>query len=325
MKPLISIVIPIYNVERYLNQCIESVINQEYSNIEIILVDDGSTDNCAIICDEYMNLDKRVKVIHKSNGGLSDARNTGVNLACGEYIIFLDSDDYWSDNNCLDTVVNFINSNPGTDILVFGSKLLYEFENKLISDGYFYKEELNSMKNLDLLRYLVEQDLLVGSACTKVIKKSFLVQNNLYFKVGIKSEDIEWLIRVCKGLPNMKFINYQFYIYRKMRVGSISSSVDFNHLKSYIAFLKEHAENDFKDNQLKKIILSYIAYQFTIICALATRLNKKDKKLIISDLKSFKYIMDYDLHPKVKKVNKLYKVIGFNNTLNALGLYLKIR
>lgn len=94
MNDLISIVLPVYNVEKYLTECVESVIKQTYTNIEIILVDDGSTDNCGIICDDFLKKDKRIKVIHKKNGGLSDARNFGIKNAKGKYICFIDSDDY---------------------------------------------------------------------------------------------------------------------------------------------------------------------------------------------------------------------------------------
>ena len=91
---LISIIVPIYNVEKYLKQCIESIISQTYRNIEIILVDDGSPDNCGKICDEYSQKDKRIIVLHKENGGLSDARNKGIDIAKGDYLTFVDSDDF---------------------------------------------------------------------------------------------------------------------------------------------------------------------------------------------------------------------------------------
>ena len=91
--PLISVIVPIYKVEKYLSKCIESIIAQEYSNIEIILVDDGSPDNCGKICNDYAIKDNRIKVIHKENGGLSSARNAGIDIAQGEYIGFVDSDD----------------------------------------------------------------------------------------------------------------------------------------------------------------------------------------------------------------------------------------
>ena len=98
MEPLISVIVPIYNVEKYLYECVDSIINQTYKNLEIILVDDCSPDNCAKICDEYAKRDKRIKVIHKGNGGLSDARNVGMNASSGEYLIFVDSDDYMTNN-----------------------------------------------------------------------------------------------------------------------------------------------------------------------------------------------------------------------------------
>ena len=93
---LISVIVPIFKVEDYLRKCVDSVINQTYKNLEIILVDDGSPDNCPKICDEYANQDSRIKVIHKENGGLSDARNAGMKIAKGEYVSFIDSDDYIS-------------------------------------------------------------------------------------------------------------------------------------------------------------------------------------------------------------------------------------
>ena len=95
-EPLISIVVPIYNVEKYLNRCVDSILNQTYHNIEVILVDDGSPDLCGSICDEYQKKDMRIKVIHKKNGGLSDARNTGIKIAHGEYLTCIDSDDFVS-------------------------------------------------------------------------------------------------------------------------------------------------------------------------------------------------------------------------------------
>ena len=89
-----SVIVPIYKVEEYLHRCIDSIINQTYTNLEIILVDDGSPDNCPMICDEYAKKDSRIRVIHKKNGGLSDARNAGLEIATGEYIGFVDSDDW---------------------------------------------------------------------------------------------------------------------------------------------------------------------------------------------------------------------------------------
>ena len=114
-----SVIIPIYKVEKYLNRCIDSVLNQSYKDLEVILVDDGSPDKCPEICDEYAKKDKRVKVIHKENGGASDARNYGIKAASGEYLMFLDSDDYWEGTECLKNIVEKLKKNK-VDVLVHG-------------------------------------------------------------------------------------------------------------------------------------------------------------------------------------------------------------
>lgn len=109
MKKL-SVIVPIYNVEKFLRRCIDSIINQSYSNLEIILVDDGSPDNCGKICDEYAALDNRIKVIHQANGGLSAARNIGIDSATGEYVAFIDSDDYIA-SNMYDEMISLMETN----------------------------------------------------------------------------------------------------------------------------------------------------------------------------------------------------------------------
>lgn len=100
MEELISVIVPVYKVEKYINQCIDSIINQTYTNLEIILVDDGSPDNCGIICDKYAKKDRRIKVIHKENAGVSSARNVGLDNSNGEFITFVDADDYVSNIYC---------------------------------------------------------------------------------------------------------------------------------------------------------------------------------------------------------------------------------
>ena len=109
MKELISVIVPVYNVEKYLDNCVQSILRQSYTNLEIILIDDGSTDKSSQLCDEYSQKDKRIKVIHKKNGGQSDARNVGITVATGKYIAFVDSDDY-IDEQFLDCLLSTIDA-----------------------------------------------------------------------------------------------------------------------------------------------------------------------------------------------------------------------
>ena len=126
MNPLISVIIPIYKVEKYLKSCVDSVLSQSYKNIEVILVDDGSPDSCPQICDYYKSLDKRIVVIHKNNGGLSDARNVGLSKANGDYVLFLDSDDLWTEQYAVSRLVAVLATNPEAD-LVFFQKYSFQF------------------------------------------------------------------------------------------------------------------------------------------------------------------------------------------------------
>jgi len=128
--PYISVIIPIYNVESYLSQCINSVLMQTFNDIEVILVNDGSTDGCGVLCADYANQDKRVRVIHKSNGGLSDARNEGLLLAKGKYVIFLDADDFWEPEDSLSKCVLMLENVQNTEILIFDAYQYYEKESK---------------------------------------------------------------------------------------------------------------------------------------------------------------------------------------------------
>ena len=124
MKELISIIVPIYKVENYITRCVDSIVNQTYTNLEIILVNDGSPDNCGKICDDYAKKDERIKVIHKQNGGLSDARNAGIEIASGKYISFIDSDDY-VEYNYVEILYNSILEHQ-SDIAISSHKAIYE-------------------------------------------------------------------------------------------------------------------------------------------------------------------------------------------------------
>ena len=152
-QPLISVIVPIYNVEEYLDRCVESIVNQTYKNLEIILVDDGSPDNCPQMCDNWAEKDSRIKAVHKENGGLSDARNAGMPFATGEIISFIDSDD-WIELNMFETMLNrMIEDN--SDIVSCGVKWVEEdgclirdvtSENEVLDNKTAMKELLNDSK-----------------------------------------------------------------------------------------------------------------------------------------------------------------------------------
>ena len=183
-----SVIVPVYNVEKYLHECVDSILRQTFSDFELILVDDGSKDTSGNICDEYAAKDQRVKVIHKENGGQSTARNLGVKLAKGEYAVFLDSDDMFADNHFLEDLKNKSEKNP--DIIVFRYCKYYE-DGRTNECGISLSDIDNSCK-ADLLRELVRRDAFFCSCWSKCTKMCILKDNNIEFDVALSCEDMDW-------------------------------------------------------------------------------------------------------------------------------------
>ena len=161
MDNLFSVIIPIYNVESYIEKCVNSVIDQDYKNIEILLINDGSKDNSKLICEKKDKEDSRIRFINKQNGGLSSARNTGLDNATGDYILFLDGDDYWDDKEAL-SKINRNLQNSKADIVTFGLKKMFEDTGEIEETKYVFNREnvdFDSKKNT--LSYLVKNNLYI--------------------------------------------------------------------------------------------------------------------------------------------------------------------
>lgn len=216
---MISVIVPVYNVAEYLPECVESIIKQTYTNLEIILVDDGSTDECPKICDEYAEQDSRIRVIHKKNGGLSDARNAGLDVCTGEWIGFVDSDDYIDKNMYLKLYKAAVEN--ASDISVC------HFINA--ENGKFDKKRLTSKMIFDSKDDMIHQVFSRGrgtlSACLKLYKKHIF--NGLRFPKGINFEDAYIILSVIKNAFRMTVIVDNLYFYRK-RTGSITKAITWN-------------------------------------------------------------------------------------------------
>lgn len=207
MKRLISIIVPVYKVEQYLDRCVESLVRQTYSNIEIILVDDGSPDNCPQMCDRWAEKDNRIIVIHKKNGGLSDARNTGINRARGDYILFVDSDDYIVE----DAVEVLEKYTDDEEIIVGESTIIYP--DKEIHRNHTNLEMNHVYSGRDYVLTVTKVGEWFAAACYNMYNRRFLIDNDLYFVVGILHEDNEYITRLFYKAQRVKYIHYEFYKY----------------------------------------------------------------------------------------------------------------
>ena len=208
MEDLISVIIPVYNVEKYLRRCIDSIIAQTYKNLEIILVDDGSTDNSGKICDEYLKQDNRIKVIHKKNGGLSDARNNGIKIATGDYIGFVDSDD-WIHTNMYEKLHYALVEN---DADISCCKLI-RCKDSIKKISKKFDSSISEYNQLQYIRkfFKIDSQECVYYAWNKLYKKQIIDENQ--YPINLTSEDVVGTYKALLKSKKIIEINYPYYYY----------------------------------------------------------------------------------------------------------------
>lgn len=321
-----SVIVPIYNVEKYLEECVQSVLSQDYEDFEVVLVDDGSLDSCPVMCDSFATHDNRVKVIHKINGGLSDARNAGINLATGDFICFLDSDDFWDDKCALSKMAKVL-SEYNSDVVQYYHKKYIQREDRIVPWRERNMSRFNGKDTNEILTSAVINGNLAISACSMAVSRKLILDNGLYFKKGIKTEDLEWSIRLFLCNPKWSYIDDMFYVYRLGREGSITSSVDYKHLCDYCDILEDSIRRiESADGNTKEALMSYIMYHMIIACAHTHKVNlsRKQRKTILLRLKSIckGNLRRYSLGKKVTYAKYVYNMFGFYIMSYVVGLYL---
>lgn len=323
---LISVIIPIYKVEKYLEQCVMSVLNQTYRDIEVILVDDGSPDGCPAMCDTFAEKDNRIRVIHKPNGGSSDARNAGTRVATGDYILYLDSDDFWVNPTDLEVLVNAVQETPDCDFIGFNSSYYYEVDDKIVHWINFDKEIEKSVSSDVCITKLVTSGVFPMSACMKLIKREF-IQGKIEFIKGVYSEDIPWFIELLKKSDKCRFVNHYMYMYRKGLTTSISGSFSYKKYSDLFKLLRDGVELNMKECEgtTRDALFSFWAYELCILRAMTGFMDRKQRKKELKELYKFNWLFDYKIHPKVRKVALVQKCLGKAITNIFLYQYLKTR
>lgn len=319
-NPLVSVIVPVYNVEKYLRQCVESVLSQTYTDIEIILVDDGSPDKCPEICDEYAKKDARIKVIHKENGGLSSARNAGLGVACGQYVMFVDSDDYWDDVSSLKTIRDNIDIEK-PDILIFGMKKYYQ-KDKVFADERI-PITINGVEfsHTEYISAIMKEGIYVASAWDKVYKRSLIEENNLRFVEGQLSEDIEWCEKILLLKPVIRTIPKCFYVYRQQNSNSITMNISRKNLENICDVIERYTDIGIKSKNID--VLHFTANQYVLWMTISNLIPRDEIKDLLLKMKKRWLLVNYCNYPYVKKVYK-FRFLGFSAVRRLLGLYKNI-
>lgn len=313
-NPLISVVVPIYNVEKYLEECVQSILRQTYRNLEIILVDDESPDSCGILCDDFQKKDNRIRVIHKKNGGLSDARNAGIEIAGGEYITFVDSDDYL-DCGFIEELYKSIREGH-YDIAISKMKRTNQ-RNEEIKEKEINKIALNAEAALNKMLY---GKLFSTSACGKLYKMSLFM--DIRFPYGKFSEDLFTIYQVFLKSDRVVFIDYIGYYYYYREEGSlVVSKYNIKQLEAFEA-MEEIKSKIGGMNQFKKAISSqYINIIFDIALRNPKLQEFKNNK-IQENLKSNRRIVLFDSQAPLRlRCFALLSWLGNSMILNIIKIY----
>ena len=319
MKDLVSIIVPVYKVEKYLHRCVDSIINQTYKNIEVILIDDSSPDRCPEICDEYAKKDERVKVIHKQNGGVSSARNAGLDAARGEFICFVDSDD-WISESMIDELL--IQMKHTTSQLVMGG---CNFVTKKGTISKSYDREVFTEREISG-NILKIYDYSYGSVWAKLFLKEIIDKESIRFKISVPlGEDTQFLFEYIKHCSTVLYSDAILYYYDRTISGSAVSKfrVSFSEywqaiydcaidivkksagtkeeISKISAFfccycINYYLTNTFINEEMKNILknsLDYYQNHFTI-----TGFRQLERKIFRED--EFMLLMDNDLDGFIK-------------------------
>lgn len=283
-NPLISVVVPVYNVERYASRCIGSVLQQTYKNFELILIDDGSPDKSGKICDAYAEKDDRIKVTHKSNGGVSSARNMGIEMAQGEYIIFVDSDD-WLPENALDSLIVQIEDRCD---LVVGSyqKRDYKISSTILKTKTVFLLQLSADEFLPFYN-----DGVFYTPWAKLFKREIIHKSNIRFDLDVKQgEDTLFVREYLKYCKIIKTTNEIVYFYNLLNENSASKKFFADYylwsekaVKSYSELL----EVFITDEKIRNMAVAGWAYRRFVTCVESYVRNSKKEQALVSIQKSF--------------------------------------
>ncbi len=321
-KVLLSFIIPIYNTEKYLGECFSSIEKQADSRCEIILVDDGSTDNSGELA-EKLKEDSRliVKVIHKVNGGLASARNSGLEIAQGKFLCFVDSDDKIADN-CLVEILERIEKNDSDLFFMQAIKFYSDGKIEDLGDG-ITAADINGKSRKEIFRCLSKKDKYCGSACTKIYKREFLIENNLRFPLDTRfSEDLGFVRDAILLSKSFSAFDVPFYEYRQGRVGSITSGNLKKRFLGLKTFLDESIEllttNKKANDEISGNFLNYVAYEYTIMMFLMAQMDKSHATECYVTLKNYKWVLRFAGGKRTRVIRMISRFLGVKLTANLI-------
>ena len=327
----ISIVIPVYNSHEYLRECVDSIINQTFRNVEVLLVDDGSTDNSGAICDELAAGDPRVIAIHKKNGGTSSARNEGVARATGDYLTFCDNDDFLRDSECLMRVATYLESNP-VDVLMHDN-CIYNDPVKTIVPPHetHLADEIAKLGKGEAILSVISHGVMAVTVWDKVVRTSLVRDNGIVFPEGMRNEDTDWSASVLEHAGSVGWVDDPYYCYRKGHTYAQTAKPVTRAMTDDLATIISRHMDAIKTIGLggadAEAIKAYLAYPFIVWMGQTSSIGacRKDDKVSLEMCGMAPALFAAHEDPSVAKAALAYRVLGFWGTAHLLGIAFKQR
>lgn len=310
-NPLISIIVPCYNVEKYLPKCVESIINQTYRNLEIILVDDGSPDNCGQMCDEYARKDSRIRVLHKENGGLVSARNAGYKVTKGEWMMYLDGDD-WIDTDTCEELCEIIKKYPQVDVIFW--KFIQELHSKSIKGKWEWpcKESqhvYSGQECKELARHTLIYKSGIASAWGKLIRSEYARKYNICHDPNLRqgAEGVEFSLRAFYHAEKVLYVNayYNHYCFNPTSISKRVSEKNTQYLLDCFEVIQQDIERFENKDAFMSALYQRVAYVLIAI-AMSTYFHPSNKDSLFTKMRKYgKVIND---NPIFKDSLKYYRM-----------------
>lgn len=321
-----SVIVPVYNIEKYISICIESILNQNLDSYELILVNDGSTDSSGSICDKYALSNENISVIHKENGGLSDARNKGMAKANGEYIIFIDSDDY-IEPETLEKFNQKLSDSDNPDVMITMMKEVYEDSKTKYLDSKMPVELITNGNKEDVVNWMFRHSKSLWPAPRYVVKRSIIEKNNLCFAVGYLHEDVDWTCKLFLCANTFTAIDFYWYNYRIGRQGAITNHKKPKRTLDVIDLVSSNIKDNrynYIDAKLRDVIFQRLVR--TLFASLSDYkfYDVEDRKKVIKALKNNKNIFKYTTEFRHKIFIYVSKVCGFNVSFSLMNIFHKV-
>lgn len=328
MDKKLSFVLPVYKVERYLHQCLDSIVSQMTPECEVVLVDDGSPDRSGAICDEYAAKYPNVKVTHIPNGGNSAARNLGVDLAEGKYICFVDSDDY-IDAASVSKMLEWIAQEEADICFLQATKVFPDGTLVPLGEGMTH-EGLYGKSREEALAFMATCSKYPGGPWAKLIRRAFLVENNIRFPGDRRlCEDLFYTLDIYLAAEKFDALDFPYYYYRQSVAGSITSTISPRYYFDKARFVTYVAENFCNGrtprDSISESAVSFAAYEYSILIWHLLCMTGDDEQKAWKFLKDYRWMLKYGRSRKTKFVDLAVSVLGLRLTARLMDIYMKNR